>query len=192
MTNPLNRAQYRGRKVTSMSDVDLYDDDTDTDDDTDDTISLSKADHDNLRAQARKAKKAEEALATATAAQRELLFVKAGVDTDSPIGKLLLTGYTGELTLEAIKAEAASVGAITVEEPPKGPEITPEEAASTDERSDLALGADADAQQDPDPIATALRVGEEALARGMTEPAAMGQTFRALAADKRNWRELGG
>lgn len=43
-------------------------------------------------------------------AKRELAFAKAGVDTESKLGKMLLQTYDGELEPEAIKAEAQAVG----------------------------------------------------------------------------------
>lgn len=169
-------------------DFDLDDDDNDEVSDGD-TITLTKAEHDDLRAKARKAKKADEATASATSAQRELLFIKAGVDTDTKLGKLLLKSYEGDLTIEAIKAEAVDVGLI--EAIPDGPALTDEEKGSTDERADLARDAQVEPKEDPDPIGSALHVGQEALDRGANEEVAMGQTFRQLAARRENWQPLG-
>lgn len=42
--------------------------------------------------------------------QRELAFVKAGIDTTSKPAQALLNSYEGELTVEAIKAEATEWG----------------------------------------------------------------------------------
>ena len=57
----------------------------------------------NLRA---KADKADAAEARASQLERELAFTKAGINTDSKPAQALLQGYTGELTAEAIQAEA--------------------------------------------------------------------------------------
>lgn len=164
----------------------MYDDDID--DDTEDSVTLTKAEHDRLAALARKAKKADEITASAGAAQRELAFVKAGVDTDSPIGKLLLNGYSGELEVEAIKAEAVAVGAIKADVvEPEAPVITDEEKASTDKRADLAAGAVPDDGVDPDPVGSAMRAGREAIDAGAKEEAGLGLAFQQLASDERNW-----
>lgn len=45
-------------------------------------------------------------------AKRELNFIKAGIDTDSPQGKLLLKAYDGENEIAAIKAAAEEYGLI--------------------------------------------------------------------------------
>lgn len=59
----------------------------------------------------KKALKAENAekdtkIAEGLAAQKELAFLRAGVDTTKGAGKLLLKSYEGDLTAEAIKAVA--------------------------------------------------------------------------------------
>jgi len=46
-------------------------------------------------------------------AKRELAFVKAGVDTDSKPAQALLNNYAGDLTAEAIKAEATEWGLLS-------------------------------------------------------------------------------
>ena len=46
---------------------------------------------------------AEQGLSDAENLRRENAFLKAGVDADSPIGKLFTRGYDGELDVEAIK-----------------------------------------------------------------------------------------
>jgi phosphomannomutase len=57
-----------------------------------------------------KAKDAE--LSEAKAAQRELALMKAGIDTSSGAGKLFAKAYEGELTQEAITAQAEEYGLI--------------------------------------------------------------------------------
>ena len=61
----------------------------------------------DLRAKAERSTQAEAELA---AAKRELAFTKAGVNTDSKPAQALLNSYAGDLTTEAIKAEAAEWG----------------------------------------------------------------------------------
>ncbi len=46
---------------------------------------------------------------TARAAQRELAFVKAGIDTDSPLGKMFTAAYEGPLDREAINTAWTAV-----------------------------------------------------------------------------------
>lgn len=50
--------------------------------------------------------------AEAQAAKRELALLKAGIDTESGQGKLFAKAYDGELTVEAIKAQAEEYGLI--------------------------------------------------------------------------------
>lgn len=103
-----------------------------------------------LRQQAEAGRKAQ---AEAEAARRELAFIKAGVDTDSKLGKLLMKTYEGELTPEAIKAEAEEIGAIAApaSQPPAQEEIGEEERAQTRARNDLSAGNTATAADEPDP-----------------------------------------
>lgn len=61
----------------------------------------------DLRAKAERGSQAEAELA---AARRELAFTKAGINTDTKPAQALLKTYEGELTTEAIKAEAAEWG----------------------------------------------------------------------------------
>lgn len=69
---------------------------------------VQEADHiKDLRAKAERGSQAEAELA---AARRELAFTKAGINTDTKPAQALLKTYEGELTSEAIKAEAAEWG----------------------------------------------------------------------------------
>src|ERR1019366_972961 len=59
----------------------------------------------------------------AASSKRELAFLKAGVDTETKAGKLLLKAYDGDLSdVEALKAEAAELGALRGP-PPTGTEL---------------------------------------------------------------------
>ena len=55
-------------------------------------------------------KRKDEELAALKSAQRELVFLKAGINPDDPKAKYFVKGYDGELTVEAIRqaAEEAS------------------------------------------------------------------------------------
>lgn len=63
----------------------------------------------------------------ADSAERELALVRAGVDTRTPIGRMFVTAYAGELTEEAIVAAAREVGAMppAQETPVLGPDGQP-------------------------------------------------------------------
>ena len=90
-------------------------------------------------------------------AQREVAFLKAGVDTDSPIGKLLFKSYDGDLDIEAIKASALEVGAIKAPAAPAqdtGP--TAEELAQTAMRNDLASNSGTPSNTEANPYDEAL------------------------------------
>jgi hypothetical protein len=52
----------------------------------------------------KRARDAEAAAAETDSLRRELAFAKANVDTESPVGKLFVKGYDGEITQEAIEA----------------------------------------------------------------------------------------
>lgn len=52
-------------------------------------------------------------IAEAQAAQKELAFVKAGIDLNSPMSKYFVKGYEGELTPEAIRLAAEEAQLIT-------------------------------------------------------------------------------
>jgi len=75
----------------------------------------------------RKEKKARrEAEEQAQQASRELAFMKAGIDMEDPKAAYFVKGYDGDLTAEAVKAEAVRVGFLA--EAPAEPAVTPETA----------------------------------------------------------------
>lgn len=65
-----------------------------------------------LKASKAELKAANDAKSEGELAKRELNFIKAGIDTDSPQGKLLLKAYDGENSLDAIKAAGEEYGLI--------------------------------------------------------------------------------
>ena len=76
-------------------------------------------------AQYRKSEKArKDAEKEANDAKRELAFLKAGIPMDDPKVGYFVKGYDGELTPEAIRAQATADGFIAAPAP------TPEEAAA--------------------------------------------------------------
>ena len=60
-----------------------------------------------LRADAEKGRKLESLLAEK---ERQIAFLQAGVDTSTKLGAMLMKTYDGELSSEAIKAEASDLG----------------------------------------------------------------------------------
>ncbi len=117
-------------------------------------------------------------------AQREVAFLKAGVDTDSPIGKLLFKSYDGDLDIEAIKASALEVGAIKAPAAPAqdtGP--TAEELAQTAMRNDLASNSGTPSNTEANPYDEALAAFDQARREGATaaqrSAAALGPVFAA-------------
>jgi len=71
--------------------------------------------------------------------QKELAMARAGIDTESKLGKMFFKTYEGDLTKEAIVAEAAEIGLLEKQE--EKVEIPAEEKDSTKERQTLNNGA---------------------------------------------------
>lgn len=57
------------------------------------------------------------------ALRREVVFLKAGIDPEAPKHKYFVKGYDGELTREAILAEAQAAGLIAAQEDPDAVEL---------------------------------------------------------------------
>lgn len=131
---------------------------------------------DNLKELRQQAEAGRKAQAEAEAARRELAFIKAGVDTDSKLGQLLMKTYDGELTAEAIKAEAEELGAIKApaSAPPAQDELSDEERAQTRARNDLAAGNTATGAEEPDPHKTGFAAFEAARHNGEPRDVAAG------------------
>ena len=125
------------------------------------------------------------------AAQRELAFLKAGVDAGSPIGKMFVKAYDGDLTAEAIKAAATEIPGLVGEPAAPAPSTpTPEEAEAarlaaeqTGARQELNLGnSNAGTPPAPDPRDTARETVIAAKQRGMSNDKAMVEGFEVLVA----------
>lgn len=65
-----------------------------------------------------------EQVAEAAAARRKLALIEAGVDLNTPTGQLFAKAYDGELTVEAIKAQAEQYGVVA---PPPATTASPAE-----------------------------------------------------------------
>lgn len=66
----------------------------------------------------KEAKELRKQVAEFSATQRELAFVKAGIDPASPQAKYFVKGYDGEMTPEAIRSAAAEAQLITPQADP--------------------------------------------------------------------------
>jgi len=78
--------------------------------------------------------KAEQALQ----AERELAFVKAGVDPNAPVSKYFMKAYDGELTPDAIRAAALEAQILAEKKPAETPD-----AAAWDRTNQAAAGVTA-------------------------------------------------
>lgn len=102
----------------------------------------------------RKAKEADAAKAEAQAAKRELALLKAGIDLESPTGKLFAKAYDGEASVDAIKAAATEYGLIGTESAPAAPaqtepSVSNDELAAHQRIAQASAGANSGGQYDP-------------------------------------------
>jgi hypothetical protein len=148
----------------SMNDTDQYDPSDDTDGTHDD----------NLRELREAAKGGKAAKAEAEGLRRDLAFAKAGIDIDTPKGKMFAKSYEGDLSAADIKAGFEDIfGAPTAEAPTPAADDTDEAARrealrqQTQEHRDLTA---AGSEQTPPPAADLVKEGyakfEEALSAG--------------------------
>jgi hypothetical protein len=93
----------------------------------------------------KRAKVAEKAAAERDAAMRELVMLKAGINPDTPQGKLFVKAYDGEPTLEAVKAAAQEYGVLDA----PTPAIPADEVAAHQRVATTAAGADIGGDDDP-------------------------------------------
>lgn len=125
-----------------MSDTFTSDDMTDDDEGTPAVRQLREA-----------LKRSQAENAEGEAAKRELAFLKAGVDTSNPVGALFAKAYEGDLTAEAIKAEAATIPGLIgpAQAAPENGEETDvnEDASQTRERAALAADSKIAGEQPP-------------------------------------------
>ena len=121
---------------------------------------------------------------------RENAFLKAGVDVSTKAGELMMEGYDGELTADAIKAFAAEVGfgqapsteatQVTQVTQPADTPTSPGEAEAHSTASTLEQGATPPSRGDTvDPRVAAIQAGQELL-KTREESEAMGFAFNQL------------
>lgn len=156
--------------------------DTQHDDDFADVDPEAAEEADNLKDLRRVAKESSKNKREAEAARRELALLKAGVDTDSPVGKLFAKSYDGELTVDAVKASWAELAPAPAAEPATEPDaaLAEGEAASTQERANLASGATNAQVPDVDPREVAVAAGKRIQQDGGTEADALATHFDVL------------
>lgn len=78
---------------------------------------------------------ADKATAEAATAKKELAFLRAGIDLDSPQGKLFAKAYDGEPSLDAVKAAAQEYGLLDA------PSVPAEELAGHDRFAQASAGS---------------------------------------------------
>lgn len=134
----------------------------------------------DIRSLRRKAEKAD-------ALARENALLKAGINTESPLGAMFRDAYQGELTTDAIKAAWATVAppAPPEPEPTTDPDPGPDPQAQqfADDRQRLTTGGAGDLGTEPerDPKKVAIEEGEKALQEGKSREDAMALAFSTLA-----------
>lgn len=85
----------------------------------------------------KEAKELRKQVAEFSATQRELAFVKAGIDPASPQAKYFVKGYDGDLNPEAIRAAAVEAQLITPQQDPLD-----EDRAGWKQSNRIAAGAE--------------------------------------------------
>ena len=155
------------------------DDDYDYQDDgqTDDQAQQQPQGRDPIRQQMRRLEKQVKDLKAANEAgqkaARELAFVKAGVNTDDPKAKYFLKGYDGELSADAIRAEAEAAGLVAPKEAP-AEDVPAAEQAAHRRQADAVAGGNLTGERDWDAEYAAAKTPEEliavARARGIPVP----------------------
>lgn len=128
---------------------------------------------------------------------RENVFLRAGVDLDSELGKLMFDGYKGDLNADAVKAYAETVGAGR----PATPGATAEQLAEQREREGLTGDIPPPiVEESPDPWEAGYKEFNKRVAKGATRENAAAEVFdRVIDAaargdervlfDSERWRE---
>lgn len=109
-----------------------------------DTEHVDETPQDNrdIRQLREKAKKADQMAAEMTTLKRDLAMARAGVNLDSPTGKLFYKAYDGEPTVEAVTAAASEYGLIGQDGSNQPAALAQQQVAAT------AAGGEADRQID--------------------------------------------
>lgn len=130
------------------------------------------------------ANRAKQHKAEAEAARRELAFVKAGIDTDSKLGKLVFNTYDGELTKEAILEYVSDIpgfaAPVVESEGENEEELPPDELGSTSERNGLANDSSGDDGGKPDPRKVGRDAAKQVVESGGTQEDALATHFQQI------------
>lgn len=172
---------------------DIYEPDVDGDDESPDTPNddqrgdyVVRVNRQQIRSLEEKAKRAKNLETENTQLQRTNLMLQAGIDLTSDRGKFFAEGYKGELTVEAVKAQATTLGFIGAAAPSAADNESPDtpleegEAALAADRRDLAQGSPADSPAPPNPYERADEIGQEIRAGGGKEKEAVGAGLNYL------------
>lgn len=131
----------------------------------------------------------DEAHAAELAAKdREMAFLRAGVDVDSDAGRIFAKGYEGDLSVDAIRAAASGFNLTPAQAAAPDPSTqTPTDPElSAEEQQLLDAGAQINGNPPPpeppvaDPREVAVQIAEQAMADGATRDEAIGYGFNAL------------
>jgi hypothetical protein len=105
-----------------MSTQDFVDDDLENDDQE---VTQTSSTPNWRRKLEREAEEGKQAKAEAAAEkqkrevlERQMAFMQAGVDLDSPLGKMFAKGYEGDLTVDAIRTAGSEVGVVPTSQNP--------------------------------------------------------------------------
>lgn len=139
-----------------MSETFSYDDE----EEQSETVTLSREDLRQLREAAKRASKL-------SAVERELVMLKAGVDVESPLGKMFVKAYEGELTPEKVREAWSQVAPLPPSEPPAPPAPPLTEAEKELAEATAKLTSEQTVEPTtPDPKVSSLEAARKALAEG--------------------------
>jgi hypothetical protein len=134
----------------------------------------------------------DQAKSASATLEREVAFLRAGVDTTTDAGRMLMRGYDGELTPEKIKEAAQSFGIgqpaqpanepLGKPAPPPNPTLEPGEANLTAERNDLGSQPQPDQGLVADPYEDAMQLGRDIISDGGKYETGIGAAINFLAA----------
>lgn len=94
----------------------------------------------NIRQLEKAAKAGAEAQTELAAVRRELAFRDAGINPTDPQAKYFMKGYDGEVTVDAIRAEAAMIGLVGQQPNQSAPMIPPAELALLAQSNAMTAG----------------------------------------------------
>ena len=133
--------------------------DEDNDNQDPEGTSLSREDLRQLR---EKARAADEATTKLAELERKVLFNEAGIDMTSKAAQYFTKGYEGDMTLEAIKAEAEDAGLFRKVESTK-PQVPQHEMAQHQQMNRTTAGGGDPSTEDYGALVAAAQSAEEVM-----------------------------